>query len=576
MTNWFAESFRAKLMLVLIGFAVIVTMMLIIGYTWMLRGTMLEQSRKQVHSYAQLMNIKLSGMNEEYKYILNTAAASERVETMLLLDSLHDEERNIEPVQSYLSQLISKYNLGRIEGVYLRIWDEAPDEENLRLLRTSIDGIIVRPVRRDNRGQNVFSMYIGYHSFHADIACIEIKVYESELYELYRVMGDDYSYFILNGNYVMSSNFRQLKGTLIEDVSKPYSQLLSQSAEVSSSRIKGNDYEIQEISLLNGWRIVVIADLASLLSDYNTATKTVVIICLCVITIAIILSWILARSMTGKLKQLEKMVQRLQVGDFDTTSTISGRDEFHALSLVLDNTRKDLKRHIQDMNISHRKQRAAEMSVLRAQINSHFLLNSLASIKWLIMAGSFEGADESVAVLSSYLRVTLREHQAVISISTELNHIQNYLYLMKLRYRDSVQVSLENDPGIMRYQTLGFVLQPFVENSLSYAWRSKQNVLNIKIRTYAEQERLIFEISDDGKGMPPEVIANAFSDVESFSWGIRNVRLRLTNQWGELASVRIESTLGTGTFVRVCQPLRKLNPDLLSTTDYDQEEQSDA
>ena len=172
----------------------------------------------------------------------------------------------------------------------------------------------------------------------------------------------------------------------------------------------------------------------------------------------------------------------------------------------------------------------AQLQMLRYQINPHFLFNSLNSIQALMYKDT-PLADEMLAEFSEFLRYTLKNKDEIyVSLEDEIEFISKYLYIEKIRFQDNLNYKIELSDDIRKIKILSFLLQPFVENAIKYGWKSKQDVLNINIRSTKLNNWLVITVENSGKWI---------NEKNHKGIGIENVKNRLKNAYPEKHILRI-------------------------------------
>ena len=213
----------------------------------------------------------------------------------------------------------------------------------------------------------------------------------------------------------------------------------------------------------------------------------------------------------------------------------------------------------------------AELKALQAQINPHFLYNTLDTIVWMAEANQTDKVIEIVRALSSFFRIALSRGKDWISIRQEIEHVRSYLYIQKIRYRDILDYEIEIDDSILDGTILKLILQPLAENALYHGIKNKRNGGTICVRARrAEQNLILLEVQDDGVGFTPyklskiqeTLAANTDEILRSESgFGLENVHKRIQLYYGKQYGVSVESQYLEGTRVTVAIPLQE-NPDL--------------
>lgn len=206
----------------------------------------------------------------------------------------------------------------------------------------------------------------------------------------------------------------------------------------------------------------------------------------------------------------------------------------------------------------------AELDALQAQINPHFLFNTLNTIIMFSRTNP-ETARRLLIRLASFFRYALKRHGHFNSIKEEIEYLNTYLILEKARFRDKLKIIRDIDESLFDYQVPVLTIQPLVENAIKHGVLPKQGQGTVWIRAFLEEEEeIIFEIKDNGVGIPPEkmpkILKLGYGSGNGV--GLSNVHERLKGLFGEEYGLRIESTSGEGTsiFIRIpliCKPVNE-------------------
>lgn len=206
--------------------------------------------------------------------------------------------------------------------------------------------------------------------------------------------------------------------------------------------------------------------------------------------------------------------------------------------------------------------RRAELMALQSQINPHFIYNTLNSIKWM---ADMQGSKRMVTALDSLIKLmqfSSKNSQEVIRIQDEIDLIKDYINLINLKYFDRIVTLIRVEPGVERYETLKFLLQPIVENSIYHGFNKMTQSCAIKINISRKGDRILYEVIDNGKGMSREKIRQALKEERSENShsfnkiGLYNVNKRIQYTFGGDYGVKIDSELGRYTRVLVEIPAR--------------------
>ncbi len=208
--------------------------------------------------------------------------------------------------------------------------------------------------------------------------------------------------------------------------------------------------------------------------------------------------------------------------------------------------------------------RQSQTLALQAQINPHFLYNTLDTIKWKILRNGDNDAAEMISVLAELLREGIGDNGSFTSVAKELEHIKKYILLQKIRYEEKIDVVYDIDNGVLNSKVIKVLLQPFVENSINHGIRARQKKVLIKISCKRENDCLIFTVEDNGAGIDKERLkelnrqldySEAF--IDNIHIGINNSNRRIKLVFGNEYGIKVQSVYGEMTLVTIKIPFVK-------------------
>ena len=218
---------------------------------------------------------------------------------------------------------------------------------------------------------------------------------------------------------------------------------------------------------------------------------------------------------------------------------------------------EELKRQV-IQNENRKKQ--ADMQALQAQINPHFLYNTLSSIHWMALMNGNGSIAEMVGSLSDFLRFSLNQGKDYCPLRQELAHIRNYERVQSIRYPDKFKLDMNVEESLMEMPVLKLLLQPLVENAMVHGIQKKQGLGSITVIVEGQGARMMFHVLDDGVGMEPERLAELRNSLENgaerVGYGVFNVHERLLLHYGGPSGLQIDSKPGVGTHIRFSIPVR--------------------
>jgi two-component system sensor histidine kinase YesM len=208
----------------------------------------------------------------------------------------------------------------------------------------------------------------------------------------------------------------------------------------------------------------------------------------------------------------------------------------------------------------------AELRALQAQINPHFLYNTLDTIIWMAQSNKNDQVIEIVSALSKFFRISLSKGNDWITIGEEIERTRSYLTIQRMRYRDIMDFTIEAEEGVANYTILKLILQPLVENALYHGIKNKRQGGTIKLRAKMRNENeVLLEVEDDGIGFTPDKLAQLQAELADDSgdirlesgFGIGNVNKRIRLYYGKQFGVTVKSEYNAGTCVSLFIPAKK-------------------
>ena len=323
---------------------------------------------------------------------------------------------------------------------------------------------------------------------------------------------------------------------------------------------RGEKYLITRTDMkTTGWTLVSMVPYKSVMAE-TMAISGVMILAVAITLIVTLL--LLNRILTGvvkPLKKLEKYMVQVNPDNMDQRMEILTDDEIGHLSMKF-NQMMDRIRNLKEQVIEEQEdKRKYELQALQAQINPHFLYNTLDSIIWMA-----ETNDSNIVAMTEALaklfRISLNKGNEEISLERELEHVKNYLIIQSMRYADKFTYEISAEPGVERCRTIKLILQPIVENCIYHGIKKKRGTGKITIRAYRREQNLIIEVSDDGCGMPEEICRKILSDeiesenISGSGIGVKNVNERIQLRFGKKYGLSYSSEEGVGTTVTYVLP----------------------
>ena len=218
---------------------------------------------------------------------------------------------------------------------------------------------------------------------------------------------------------------------------------------------------------------------------------------------------------------------------------------------------------LQQIQLEQKEKRQLEVAVIQAQVNPHFLYNTLYSIKGLCDMEMNEDASEMISALSSFFRISISRGNEIITIEEEIEHIQSYLYIMEMRYGDDFSYSIDVDENVLSSTILKLTLQPLIENAIYHGVKQKRGQGLIGVSVSQVGENIHLEVVDNGHGIQKEKLRHIQDEIEApysdhqkkhIGIGLRSVNERIKGYFGKEYGLLIASEIDKGTTITIIMP----------------------
>lgn len=342
-------------------------------------------------------------------------------------------------------------------------------------------------------------------------------------------------------------------------------------AEESGSSIILKDYIliVGDIYTSN-WKIVSVFPTSNLTTNIRHIGSMTIIYCLISLIFLFFVTFFLSTYFSRRINNITRQMQKFRMGDFDARVHEVNKDELGFLATVFNDMTAYIKSLIIDNLQANIEKKDAQLKALQAQINPHFLYNSLSAICRLAEIGYTADIIKMVKALSKFYRLTLSKGRDIISISDEIEQIKAYIDVFSIRKGEYFRVNYHIDEGVLGFYTPKVIIQPFVENIFEHAMPAEEKVINIDIAVTQKEGNIEFRIADDGVGIPADRLERILSCPKKSGnngYGIWNVDERIRLQFGEEYGVKIQSAPGKGTTVTLTIP-RYVPPGQLDKNIY--------
>ncbi|QLG41542.1 sensor histidine kinase [Paenibacillus sp. E222] len=568
-------SFRSKLFMVFV-LVTIIPMMLLVYFSYELTKTKLTEQIyiNMTNSTAQITK-NLENKLDSYEHISASIYLDNRLANYLTneyqddpsyLDVYNYIGNRIDTVMAAYPDFDSAFiysdnpSLPK-DNYYIRpITPEVQNTELFHKLQQSYGNIIHLSSPQTENGPAMFTLarLLNNNSNQYPYGMLVFQISESVIYSLMEKEAGGKDIFIINDKgIILSSADKQLINTSLP-------KLLHQNFdETPSGRFDTTYQGVKALAvyntLKNGWKTVSIFPYDSIIKDAKSLSQLIIKISLGFIGVALLLIYITASLFSKRIRTLIRMIRRIERGDFNPTHEEQmGNDEIGQLHFAFEQMTTRLKSLVTEVYQKELQSKEAELDLLQAQINPHFLYNTLGSISSLAVKHQDPQIQDMVLHLAKFYRISLNKGKSILTINEELKLTQSYNAIQLIRFKGKLNIIYTIDQSILPYSTVKLALQPFVENAVIHALWNQDRPLNIHIKGVIENNSIILSVIDDGMGMRRETLQSLFEEKEGRGYGISNVDRRIKLKFGEYYGVKVYSKLGMGTTVQIRLPQKEI------------------
>ena len=311
---------------------------------------------------------------------------------------------------------------------------------------------------------------------------------------------------------------------------------------------------------LSEWTAIGVVMKQSLRGDSQEILTLFVITVLMTLLLTIFVSGSLADYELRPIRRIQTYIKDMENGEFGKPLPSIRSDEIGSLAENTQEMSEKIGELLETVKTEQKRMRTAEFKALQAQINPHFLYNSLDSINWLVRKGNTEKAIEMISALTTFFRIGLSKGRDIITVREELEHVRSYLVIQKIRYENQFEYSFYVDPETENYFVPKLMLQPLVENALYHGIKLCDRKCILMIQVLSHGDRIEIEVLDNGAGMDAETLESVRKAMEhkgenrANSYGVVNVNDRIQILAGQEYGLRLTSEKGVGTSARIVLP----------------------
>lgn len=366
------------------------------------------------------------------------------------------------------------------------------------------------------------------------------------------------------GEYIIADYNGNVKILTGEDKDKiideePFFQYAIDNEAGKTAVINGEKYLItsSNIGTLQ-WVMIGLTPVDSLTKKSETMIKSIYLIGFLAILVNAAINVLMAHTVTKPLSELADNMEKLGTGKLHVSVPVRSQDEIGMLAGEFNKMTEQIQNLVTQVYNEQQAKRRFELSALQAQINPHFLYNTLNSVCSLITMKRPKDANTMIRAIGQFYRTALSDGKSIIPIADEISNVKNYIQIQSMRYGDKIQYDINIDERILSKYIVKLTLQPLVENSIYHGVKELEIPGKIEISGWIEGDIILLKVKDNGVGIPKDVLSGLLnrSDIHhDNSFGLYNIHQRIQIYFGKEYGLEIQSEVGKGTTTMARIPL---------------------
>lgn len=417
----------------------------------------------------------------------------------------------------------------------------------------------------DSSVEKVFALLVPSHTPEGELlGYIALFVDMSKLKELLKVYSDNI--YVLEGNYILASKQDlPIYTSLFSEMQISYSLLLEDSSVIIHQAddpliVTTKSFSPLDVQLLSVSSYKVLKD------NLTTTFPTLMTFTLYGILFAIVFAVVISRFQTKPVVSLKNIMNRVKDGDLSIRTHPRTKDEIAELGITFNSLLDRIQELMAQQKAQQKMKRKMELQMVQEQVKPHFLYNVLEMINSMIRCNMNQEAMKTVENLASFYRISLNNGSSIISISKEIQLIESYLCLQKMRYIEFMDYVLAFSPAIYDFSIPKLTLQPLIENAIYHGIKEKGDKGMVCVSGYLDKERIVFEVFDTGNGITEQkkqelteaIRADRISQKEiEDHFGLASVIKRLCIHYNDQVTFHIDSSAGEYTCISISFPAQK-------------------
>jgi Predicted signal transduction protein with a C-terminal ATPase domain len=388
--------------------------------------------------------------------------------------------------------------------------------------------------------------------------------------------------------YILNSAGEIMIGPRMDEVNQPFMVpdlfTPSKPEQVQESVFQSRTLSVQGQQMLIAsrsipqldWKLVTVSPLRDLNGKLLSFRNVMIIVIMISLIIAFIFALFLSNDITNPIRKFIRAINKTDSDLLNVSIEYRRNDEFLYLFQRFNKMMRQMKELVNQLYVTEAKKKKAELEALQAQINPHFLYNTLDSINWMALKKKVPEISLMVTSLSDFFRLSLNKGRSIILLEDELSQVQAYLTIQQIRLSNKLTFNIEVPAQLLQLITVKLILQPLIENAIIHGFNETKGRGHITISAALQQDILVLRVTDDGSGT--EAVVHKISELlslsgeETASFGIRNVNTRIKQWFGEQYGLHYEANTTQGLTATIQIPAKTMANVISNDNPADHEE----
>lgn len=575
----YKKSIFNKILIWFIIIAIIPIFILSTSYYWFFTRVFTDTLIQQTYANTESVTKGVNHLIEEYKEIVNTLSKEEIIDQAMTHHYIDEETKEAIAIKGYLS-LAAKLNKASLyiidsKGNNIFSTHSLPQKHDVtkyknwgafRKANNSLSPVLDANHYNHISGDTIaMSVIKAVRDKSSEVkGYIIIDIYRNNIEDICNNVdiGLATDVIITDGNFHTIFNMRSpyLEATTYEASYKE--NIRRQESGYLKEQINDN----QSLITFSGWQnneiiTIAVTPMNIITENQNFIKKIASFAAWISLLICFVCAFFIARNLSKPIRTLVKSMQKVKDGDLNISVEENREDELGILAKNFNTMLRRIKELMENIVEKQERVRLAEIKALQAQINPHFLYNTLDSIKWIAKMNHVEEISTIATHLAKLFRNTIDSGNEIVTVEESIRTIESYLMIQKIRYSDKFDIHINIAGEIMPYKIPKLIFQPIVENATIHGLENKVGRGILSIEGIKQNDHMIFTIKDNGVGMDPDYMEairqEEYSGLQkSDSIGMHNVDRRIKLYYGKQYGIKVESSLGVGTQIIVKIPIK--------------------